>query len=54
LASAMQHLYSSDEMRERLRANALRSLRQIEGNGTYRLYSKTLDQILAGCRSATL
>ncbi len=54
LASAMQSLYSSDEMRERLRANALRSLRQIEGNGTYQLYSTTLDQILAGCRPATL
>ncbi|MHB1959563.1 MAG: glycosyltransferase family 4 protein [Acidobacteriaceae bacterium] len=52
LASAMQSLYSSGEMRERLRINALRSLRRIEGDGAYRLYSKTLDQILAGCGPA--
>jgi glycosyltransferase involved in cell wall biosynthesis len=47
LAAAMQRLYSSQEMRARLRANALLSLRRIEGNGAYQLYSTTLDQILA-------
>jgi glycosyltransferase involved in cell wall biosynthesis len=46
LAKAMQSLYSSEETRHRLRANALRALRQVEGNGAYTLYSKTLDQIL--------
>ncbi len=47
LASAMQSLYSSAETRACLRSNALDSLRRIEGDGTYHLYSKTLDQILA-------
>ncbi|MGO8718863.1 MAG: glycosyltransferase family 4 protein [Acidobacteriaceae bacterium] len=47
LAKAMQCLYSSEETRHRLRTNALHTLRQIEGNGAYQLYSKTLDQILA-------
>ena len=47
LAAAMQSLYSSAETRACLRSNALDSLRRIEGDGTYHLYSKTLDQILA-------
>ncbi|MHB1938014.1 MAG: glycosyltransferase family 4 protein [Acidobacteriaceae bacterium] len=47
LASAMQRLCSSDEMRERLRSNALSSLRRIEGDGAFQLYSNTLDEILA-------
>ena len=46
LATAMQRLYSSEETRTRLRANALDSLRRIEGDGAYHQYSKTLDQIL--------
>jgi glycosyltransferase involved in cell wall biosynthesis len=46
LAAAMQRLYSSEETRARLRANALLSLRRIEGDGAYHLYSNTLDQIL--------
>jgi glycosyltransferase involved in cell wall biosynthesis len=47
LAAAMQRLYSSEETRGRLRTNALLSLRRIEGDGAYQLYSNTLDQILA-------
>jgi glycosyltransferase involved in cell wall biosynthesis len=47
LAAAMQRLYSSVETRSNLRMSALNSLRTIEGDGTYQLYSKTLDQILA-------
>ena len=47
LADAMQRLYSSQETRACLRSNALGSLHQIEGNGAYHLYSKTLDQVLA-------
>ncbi|MGB8481677.1 MAG: glycosyltransferase family 4 protein [Acidobacteriaceae bacterium] len=47
LATAMQRLYSSQETRACLRSNALGSLRRIEGDGAYHLYSKTLDQILA-------
>jgi glycosyltransferase involved in cell wall biosynthesis len=46
LATAMQRLYSSQEMRAGLRSNALASLRRIEGDGAYTLYSKTLDRIL--------
>jgi glycosyltransferase involved in cell wall biosynthesis len=46
LAATMQQLYSSAETRARLRSNALDSLRTIEGNGAYQLYSKTLDQVL--------
>lgn len=46
LAAAMQRIYSSDELRTGLRNNALRALQQIEGDGAYRLYSDTLDQIL--------
>ncbi len=46
LAVAMQRLYSSAETRMCLRASALDSLRRIEGDGAYHLYSKTLDQIL--------
>ncbi len=46
LAAAMQRLYASAETRARLRSNALDSLRRIEGNGAYRLYSKTLDEVL--------
>ncbi|MGH9615817.1 MAG: glycosyltransferase family 4 protein [Acidobacteriaceae bacterium] len=46
LAIAMQCLYSSGEMRDRLRACASRALQQIEGDGAYLLYSKTLDCIL--------
>jgi len=52
LAAAMQRLYSSEETRAYLRSNALGSLRRIEGDGEYRLYSKTLDQILAGSVAA--
>jgi glycosyltransferase involved in cell wall biosynthesis len=46
LAVAMQRLYSSEETRTSLRSNALLSLRRIEGDGAYQLYSNTLDQIL--------
>ena len=46
LAAAMQRLYSSGETRACLRSNALDSLRRIEGNGAFHLYSKTLDQVL--------
>ena len=46
LAGAMQRLYSSGETRACLRANALDSLRRIEGNGAFHLYSKTLDEVL--------
>jgi glycosyltransferase involved in cell wall biosynthesis len=46
LATAMQRLYSSAELRASLRSNALSALRNIEGNGEYRLYSKTLDLVL--------
>ena len=46
LAGAMQRLYSSEETRACLRANALDSLRRIESNGAFHLYSKTLDQVL--------
>ena len=47
LAAAMERLYSSAETRACLRSNALDSLRNVEGNGAYQLYSKTLDQILS-------
>lgn len=47
LAAAMQRLHASAETRACLRSNALDSLRRIEGNGAYHLYSRTLDQILA-------
>jgi glycosyltransferase involved in cell wall biosynthesis len=47
LAAAMQRLHSSQETCAWLRSNAMDSLRRIEGDGTYQLYSKTLDQILA-------
>lgn len=50
LATAMQRLYSSEETCAYLRSNALDSLRNIEGDGAYQLYSKTLDQILALAR----
>ncbi len=52
LAAAMQRLYSSEEMRTRFRSNVLGSLRRIEGDGEYQLYSKTLDQILASSIAA--
>jgi glycosyltransferase involved in cell wall biosynthesis len=52
LATAMQRVYSSPEMRARLRTSALNSLRRIEGDGAYQLYSNTLDQILAGHQAA--
>jgi glycosyltransferase involved in cell wall biosynthesis len=48
LADAMQRVCSSAEIRACLRGNALDSLRRIEGDGAYHLYSKTLDQILVG------
>ena len=46
LAAAMQRLYSSAETRACLRSNALDSLRRIEGDGAFHMYSKTLDQVL--------
>jgi glycosyltransferase involved in cell wall biosynthesis len=46
LASSMQRIYGSFDTRHRLRTNATRALQQIEGNGAYTLYSKTLDRIL--------
>ncbi len=52
LAAAMQRLYSSFDTRHRLRTNAARTLRQVESNGTYALYAKTLDRILAMAQPA--
>jgi hypothetical protein len=46
LATAMQRVYVSGDTRDHLRTNALHALQQIEGDGTYQLYSKTLEQIL--------
>jgi glycosyltransferase involved in cell wall biosynthesis len=46
LATAMQCLYSSGDTRHRLRTNALRALQQIEGDGAYQIYSRTLDRVL--------
>lgn len=51
LATAMQRVYSSGDTRHRLRTHALRALQQIEGDGAYQLYSKTLDYILALARN---
>jgi hypothetical protein len=42
----MQWLYPSEGTRARLRTNALLSVRRIEGDGAYPLYSNTLDQVL--------
>ena len=47
LAASMQRIYTSFDTRHRLRTNASRILRQVEDNGNYALYSKTLDRILA-------
>jgi len=52
LAAAVQRLYSSAETRACLRTNAAESLRKIEGDGAYHLYSKTLDQILGMGKNA--
>ncbi len=46
LAQAIERLYTSADLRLRLRAGALHALQQIKGDGAYQLYSKTLDQIL--------
>lgn len=47
LATAMQQIYSSSDLRERLCAHALRTLQRIEGAGSYALYSQALDRILS-------
>ena len=52
LAHAIQRLYTSPDLRHRLRAGALHALEQIEGDGAYQLYSKTLDRILANAKPA--
>jgi len=46
LAHAIQRLYTSPDLRHRLSTSALHALQQIEDDGAYQLYSKTLDQIL--------
>ncbi len=46
LMGAMEQIYRSAEVRERLSRNALEALRRIEGNGAYHLYARTLDRIL--------
>ncbi|MDR5728123.1 MAG: hypothetical protein RB191_11920, partial [Terriglobia bacterium] len=46
LAHAIQRLYTSPDLRLRLSTSALHALQQIEDDGAYQLYSKTLDQIL--------
>ncbi len=46
LATAMQQLHGSVDLRARLRTHALRTLQQIEGAGSYALYSQALDRIL--------
>ncbi len=47
LAAAMTRLYVSPEVQHRLGTNALQVLQKIRGDGEYRLYSQTLDRILA-------
>ncbi len=47
LASAMQQLHASLDFRTYLSRNALEGLRRIAGDGVYRLYSQTLDRVLA-------
>ena len=46
LATAMQRVYSSPETRHLLRTNAFHALQQIEGDGAYQQYSRTLDHVL--------
>ena len=40
LAHAIQRLYTSPDLRHRLRAGALHALEQIEGDGAYQLYRR--------------
>ena len=47
LSAAMQQLYASAELQEKLRSNAQLTLRRIEGDGSYELYSGALDRILS-------
>ncbi len=47
LAGAMQQLYASADLRERLSKSARQALAGIEGDGSYDLYGKTLDRILS-------
>lgn len=50
LATAIDSLYRSSDLQRHLSANARQAVRQCEGNGSYSLYAKTLDRILAGMK----
>ena len=47
LGNAMQQIYELTELRGKLSSNALQSLRKIEGDGAFDLYSNVLDKILS-------
>ncbi|MGC1782520.1 MAG: glycosyltransferase family 4 protein [Acidobacteriaceae bacterium] len=51
LAEAVERIYTSAELREQLRMNAMNALRRIEGKGSYERYSQALDMILADAKT---
>ena len=46
LAAAMERVYGSAELRDRMRGNALERLHEIEDDGSYHLYAEALDRVL--------
>ena len=52
LATSMDSLYRSPDLRRHLGVNAREAVRRCEGNGSYDLYAATLDRILAGIQPA--
>lgn len=46
LADAMEQIYTSSPLRDRLRSYACQTLQRIEGDGAYHLYSQVIDSLV--------